>query len=194
MLTARFAEALSCAQDWHRSQMRKGSSTPYIAHLLSVAALVLEAGGTEDEAIAALLHDAIEDQGGSVVGETISAKFGPNVLAIVRECSDWDGDGAKPSWRQRKESFVASIAEISASGRLVAAADKLHNARDLREDYRVLGDGLWHRFNGGRTGTMWYYRAVADALEQALAPKRIVDELQRVVTELEELAAAGHKS
>jgi len=140
------------------------------------------------------LHDAIEDQGGSVVGETISAKFGPNVLAIVRECSDWDGDAAKPSWRQRKESFVASIAEISASGRLVVAADKLHNARDLREDYRVLGDGLWHRFNGGRTGTMWYYRAVADALEQALAPKRIVDELQRVVTELEELAAAGHKS
>ena len=194
MLTARFADALSCAQDWHRAQMRKGSSTPYIAHLLSVAALVLEAGGTEDEAIAALLHDAIEDQGGSVVGETISAKFGPNVLAIVRECSDWDGDAAKPSWRQRKESFVASIAEISASGRLVVAADKLNNARDLREDYRVLGDGLWHRFNGGRTGTMWYYRAVADALEQALAPKRIVDELQRVVTELEELAAAGHKS
>ena len=90
MLTARFADALSCAQDWHRAQMRKGSSTPYIAHLLSVAALVLEAGGTEDEAIAALLHDAIEDQGGSIVGETISTKFGPNVLAIVRECSDWN--------------------------------------------------------------------------------------------------------
>ena len=110
MLTARFADALSCAQDWHRAQMRKGSSTPYIAHLLSVAALVLEAGGTEDEAIAALLHDAIEDQGGSIVGETISTKFGPNVLAIVRECSDWNGDGAKPSWQQRKETFVASIA------------------------------------------------------------------------------------
>ena len=194
MLTARFADALSSAQNWHCAQMRKGSSTPYIAHLLSVAALVLEAGGTEDEAIAALLHDAIEDQGGSIVGETISTKFGPNVLAIVRECSDWNGDGAKPSWQQRKESFVASIAKISASGRLVAAADKLHNARDLREDYRVLGDGLWHRFNGGRTGTLWYYRAVADALEQVSAPKRIVEELQRIVTDLEELAAAGHKS
>ena len=82
MLTARFTDALSCAQDWHRAQKRKGSSTPYIAHLLSVAALVLEAGGTEDEAIAALLHDAIEDQGGSTLGETILVKFGPNVLAI----------------------------------------------------------------------------------------------------------------
>tara|TARA_A100000164_G_scaffold210456_1_gene186578 strand:+ start:312 stop:587 length:276 start_codon:yes stop_codon:yes gene_type:complete len=90
MLTARFADALSCAQDWHRAQMRKGRSTPYIAHLLSVVALVFEAGGTEDEAIAALLHDAIEDQGGSIVGETISTKSGPNVLAIVRECSDWN--------------------------------------------------------------------------------------------------------
>ena len=194
MLTARFADALSCTQDWHRAQMRKGSSTRYIGHLLSVAALVLEAGGTEDEAIAALLHDAIEDQVGSIVGEPISAKFGPNVLAIVREYSDWDGDGAKPSWQQRKERFVAPIAEISTSGRLVVAAEKLHNFRDLRKDHRVLGDGLWHTFNGGRTGTLSYYRAVADASEQASAPKRIVEELQRVVTDLEERAAAGHES
>ena len=91
-------------------QTRKGSSTPYIAHLLSVAAIVLKAGGTEDEAIAALLHDAIEDQGGSEVAEIILEKFGPAVLVVVRECCDWDG--AKLLWRQRKEEFVATIAKI----------------------------------------------------------------------------------
>ncbi len=140
------------------------------------------------------MHDAIEDQGGSTVGETILVKFGPNVLAIVRECSDWDVDGAKPSWQQRKERFVATIAEISTSGRFVVAADKSRNFRDLRKDHRVLGDGLWHTFNSGRTGTLWYYRSAAGALEQASAPKRIVEELQRFVINLEDLAAAGHGS
>ena len=131
-----------------------------------------------------LLHDAIEDQGGSTVGETISAKFGPNVLAIVRECSDWGGDGAKPSWRQLTESFVASIAEISAPRRLVAAADKLHNARDLREDYRVLGDGLWHRFNGGRTGTSRYYRAVATRLQVSATVANLLSEYRYFISQI----------
>ena len=126
------------------------------------------------------------------MGEIILEKFGPAVLVVVRECCDWDG--AKLLWRQRKEEFVASIAKISASGRLVASADKLHNARDLREDYRLLGHDIWRRFNGGRVGTLWYYRAVANALQQASAPKRIVDELERVVMELEELATKGQKT
>jgi (p)ppGpp synthase/HD superfamily hydrolase len=194
MLTARFFAALSCTQDWHRMQTRKGSSTPYIAHSLSVTALVLEAGGTEDDAIAALLYDAIEDQGESVVARIILEKFGPALLAVVREYSDWDGDGAKPSWRQCKEEFVASIAEISASGRLVASADKLHNARDLREDYRVLGQDIWCQFNGGLADTLWYYRAVTDALQQVSVPKRIVEELLRVVMELEALVATEQKT
>lgn len=192
-LSDRFADAFACAFDWHRNQCRKGNDTPYMAHLMAVAGLVLEAGGAEDEAIAALLHDAIEDQGGSELALKIEEKFGAGVLSIIRECSDWDGDGEKPAWRQRKQSFIGRIGDMSPSGRLVATADKLHNARDILEDYRVCGEALWERFNGGRDGTLWYYRAVTDALEATGTSNRMMSELQRVVAELERAAALGSK-
>lgn len=190
-LSERFDEALRVAHDLHRRQRRKGDDTPYIAHLLGVASLALEAGATEDEAIAALLHDAVEDQGGSRALGAIRDSFGPAVAAIVADCSDWDGDGERPAWRDRKERHIRHLAVASPSVLLVTAADKLHNARTLVVDYRRHGEALWSRFNGGRDGTLWYYRAIADALAGAGAPDDLVDQLQRVVAELGSLAATG---
>ena len=185
----RFEEALVFACRLHAGQRRKGRNTPYIAHLLGVASLVLEQGASEDEAIAALLHDAVEDQGGAPTRAEIARRFGETVAAIVDGCTDTDLV-PKPPWRTRKQAFVARLATASPSVRLVVAADKLYNARAVLEDYRLLGEGLWSRFTGGRAGSLWYYRAVADALRTA-APSPLVDELERVVTEIERLAAAG---
>lgn len=186
--TARFREALEYAVQLHERQRRKGSDTPYIAHLLSVTAIVLEHGGSEDEAIAALLHDAVEDQGGAPVREEIRRRFGPTVTAIVDGCSDSETI-PKPPWRERKEAFLAQLPAAGRSVHLVSAADKLHNARALFDDYREHGESLWERFNGGRAGTLWYYRAVTDALVSAI-PGPLVQKLERAVAELERVAAA----
>jgi GTP pyrophosphokinase len=186
-LSARFGEALAYAFELHANQHRKGSDVPYVAHLLSVAALVLEHGGSEDEAIAALLHDAVEDQGGAATSQAIDQCFGPEVAAIVEGCSDATGM-PKPPWRERKESFVTRLATARPAVHLVCAADKLHNARSLVDDYREQGEELWQRFSGGRTGTLWYYRAVAEALAGATC-QRLVRELTRAVNELEHMAS-----
>src|SRR5205085_8652461 len=178
-LTPRFEEALIYATHLHASQSRKGSATPYIAHLLAVTALVLENGGNEDEAIAALLHDAVEDQGGAATREEIRRHFGDKIVEIVDGCTDADII-PKPPWRRNKEAFIARLSEAPASVRLVVAADKLHNARSVLGDYRVLGESLWRRFNGGKDGTLWYYRAATDAL-QAARTTPLIDELDRVV-------------
>lgn len=188
MLTGRFERALVFATQLHRDQRRKGSGVPYISHLLAVCELTLEYGGDEDEAIAALLHDAIEDQGGSAAREEILRKFGPRVTEIVEGCTDTD-ESPKPAWRPRKELYIRHIAEASASVRLVSACDKLHNARSLVMDYRIYGEDLWSRFTGRRAGTLWYYRAMVNAL-RAAGPSPVVEELDRVVTELESLASA----
>jgi GTP pyrophosphokinase len=185
--TARFREALEYAVQLHERQRRKGSNTPYIAHLLSVTAIVLEHGGSEDEAIAALLHDAVEDQGGPPVREEIRRRFGPAVTNIVDGCSDSETI-PKPPWRERKEKFLAQLPAAGRSVQLVSAADKLHNARALVDDYREHGESLWDRFSGGRAGTLWYYRAVADALASAL-PGPLIQKLERAVSELERAAA-----
>lgn len=185
-LTARFEEALIYATRLHASQSRKGSATPYIAHLLAVTALVLENEGNEDEAIAALLHDAVEDQGGAVTREEIRRRFGDKIVEIVDGCTDADVI-PKPPWRPRKEAFIARLREAPASVRLVVAADKLHNARSVLGDYRVLGESLWRRFRGGKDGTLWYYRAATDAL-RAAGTTPLIEELNRVVSELEYLA------
>jgi GTP pyrophosphokinase len=190
-LSPRFDEALGYAATLHRDQARKGTQTPYVAHLLGVASLVLEHGGTEDEAIAALLHDSIEDQGIEHAPD-IQRRFGPAVYAIVAGCSDAAvSKGAeKPPWRARKEAYVAHVRGAGPSTRLVSAADKLHNARAVLSDYRELGEKLWDRFRGGRD-SLWYYRALVTAFregEQSAGLRRLVDELDRVVTELERAA------
>jgi (p)ppGpp synthase/HD superfamily hydrolase len=190
----RLANALGFATQLHATQKRKGSGVPYISHLLAVAAIVLEHGGTEDEAIAALLHDAVEDQGGQATLALIRDRYGDTVAAIVAGCTDTD-EVHKPSWRPRKERYLAHFADAPPSVLLVVAADKLHNARSVLADYRELGYALWPRFTGNRDGTLWYYRAVADALRARAQSgsdnlKKLVADLNRTVDELERAAAA----
>lgn len=169
-LTERFTDAVTYATRLHEDQLRKGTEIPYVAHLLSVTALVLEHGGTEDEAIAALLHDAVEDQGGAPTLEVIRAKFGDTVAATVDGCTDSaEAKGApKGPWKKRKQAYIDHIArEKDRSILLVSAADKLHNARALLGDYEDHGDALWDRFNAGRDDILWYYRELVDAFGQA---------------------------
>ena len=156
-LAERFEEALTFATRLHATQTRKGGDIPYIAHLLGVTSIALEYGATEDQAIAALLHDAMEDQGGRPTLEKIREKFGPEVADIVEHCSDSDVDtktGRKKPWRQRKKTYIENLSGAPPSVLLVSAADKLHNARTILADYRVLGDDLWPRFNGKKKGTL----------------------------------------
>lgn len=189
LLSSRFTLALSLACELHATQTRKGSGVPYVAHLLAVASLALEHGATEDEAIAALLHDALEDQGGEATAARIERELGAEVLAIVRACSDTT-EVPKPPWRERKERYLARLERAPSSVRLVSACDKLHNARSLLADYRVLGEELWGRFRGGREGTLWYYRAMLEAYA-AHGSSPLVDELRRTVEAMEALAGAA---
>jgi len=177
----KFDHALLYASRLHRDQVRKGTNVPYITHLLAVASIVGENGGTEDEVVAALLHDAPEDQGGEATLGDIHSRFGDEVAEIVDGCTDTYED-PKPPWRERKERYLAHLAEASDSVRLVSSADKLHNARTVLSDYRLLGDDLWNRFNGKKEGTLWYYRSITDTL-RGHGP--IAEELERVVAELE---------
>jgi len=155
---------------------------------LAVASLVIEHGGDEDEAIAALLHDAVEDQGGLETHDRIAARFGATVAEIVMGCSDSTIE-PKPPWRSRKEAYIAHIAAGAPdSVLLVSAADKLHNARAILTDYREQGEALWQRFTGGRAGTLWYYRALADVFA-ARGPEALAQELEAVVGEIEALTA-----
>ncbi len=186
-LSIHFEDALTFATRLHAGQLRKGTRVPYIAHLLAVAGIVLDYGGAETEAIAALLHDAVEDQGGPPTREEIRQRFGAEVAAIVDGCSDTDQE-PKPPWQARKEAYLADLPHESASVRLVSAADKLHNARDILAAYRSLGEALWGRFNGGREGTLWYYRALVRVYRATDTVPALVDELDRVVTDLEHLA------
>lgn len=188
-LSERFIDALNYGARLHLAQKRKGSETPYVAHLLGVCALVLEHGGTEDEAVAALLHDAVEDQGGPAMLAEIGVRFGEAVAEIVRACSD-ALTRPKPPWRERKERAIEEVPTASRSTLLVETADKLHNARAVLSDYRQVGEELWGRFMGKRAGTLWYYRAMTDALTKAF-PGPLADELERTVAELERLAAAA---
>jgi GTP pyrophosphokinase len=182
----RFEQALLLATRLHAGQTRKETDIPYIGHLLAVAGMVLENGGDEDAAIAALLHDAIEDQGHQITLDDIRARFGDPVADIVAGCTDAT-TYPKPPWRGRKETYLAHLRRASAAERLVSTADKLHNARAILADYRVLGEALWGRFNGGREGTLWYYRSLVQAL-RAAGPTPLLDELARVVEEIERLA------
>ncbi len=166
--------------------MRKGSGVPYISHLLSVTSLVLEDGGSEDEAIAALLHDAVEDQGGKKTLREIECRFSDNVARIVLGCTDTD-QTPKPPWRKRKEDYIAHLRNAPADVRRVSLADKLHNSRTILKDIARDGQGVWERFTGGQEGTLWYFRALVGCFRE-FGNSFLLDELERVVTELERLA------
>ncbi len=185
--TSRFEEALVFAARLHRGQTRKATDIPYVTHLLAVAAFVGEAGGTEDEAIAALLHDAVEDQGGQSTLDAIRARFGDTVADIVWGCSDTDVT-PKPPWRARKEAYIAHLEHASPSVLLVSCADKLHNARSLVTDVRAHGPTVWDRFTGGRDGSLWNLEALAAAYDRLGAPRRLVDDLHRALEELRALS------
>ncbi len=183
----RFEDAFVYAHQLHARQKRKGTHIPYIGHLLAVTAIVIENGGTEDEAIAALLHDAVEDQGGRKTREEIRRRFGEKVVSIVDGLTDTD-QTPKPPWRKRKEDYITHLSHASPSVILVSLADKLHNAQSILRDYRQVGEKVWDRFNGGKEGTLWYYRALANAF-RARGDSPLVQELNRVVSEIERLTS-----
>jgi GTP pyrophosphokinase len=190
-LTERFKEALALATDVHRGQSRKGTSVPYVSHVLGVCSLVLEDGGSEDEAIGALLHDAVEDGGGRPMLDEIRRRFGERVAEIVWACSDTD-ETPKPPWKERKTRYIEHVRQAGPDARRVSCADKLHNARSILRDYRALGERLWDRFTASGDETLWYYRELVAAFRQS-DRSPLVAELERVVSELvaERAARAG---
>ena len=183
ILTQRFTEAFAFASVVHSAQERKGTHIPYLSHLMAVASLVLEHGGDEDMAIAALLHDAPEDQGGYPMLDQIRARFGARVAKIVEACTDTFED-PKPAYRGRKERYIEHLADADRDACVVAAADKLHNGRAILADWRTEGAALWTRFNADSHTLHWYYREVANVLDRRLKSHRahsMVKELQDVV-------------
>ena len=182
-LTPRYERAFSLAADIHRDQPRKGSRVAYLSHLMSVSALVLEDGGTEDEAIAALLHDAVED-GPPTSRVAIETGFGPVVLDMVLSCTDDepDDDGVKRPWSTRKQEYLAHLPHASLGSLRVTAADKLHNARCIAADLRV--DDTWPKSNACVHQHLWYYASVYDAVQPRLPGSRTVTGLDRAVDEL----------
>jgi (p)ppGpp synthase/HD superfamily hydrolase len=185
-LTARFQNALVYAARVHARQFRKGTTRPYIGHLLGVTSIVLTHGGDEDEAIAALLHDAVEDQGGKPRLGEIRRKFGARVARIVEGCTDSDVE-PKPPWLERKKEYLRHLRHADASVRLVSAADKIYNARETLNDLRKHRDALWRRFKGGKQGTLWYYREVGKVLRRK-GPQELAAEFDRIVRELTRVA------
>lgn len=194
LLSDRFAEALTYALDHHRDHLRKGTQIPYASHLLAVASLVLDMEPThEDEAIAALLHDVVEDGGGERASREIRERFGADVQRMVLENSDsLTGDEQKADWRERKEAYVAAIAHKSPGALRVSVADKLHNARAILTDFRTHGEPLFGRFRQGEgDSVLWYYGALADAFagrSADLGPGGIVA-LRELRTTIESLRA-----
>ena len=191
----RFRDALVWAAELHEDQNRKGGTVPYVAHLLGVVSIVLEHGGSEDTAIAALLHDALEDQAHKMSEGEIRARFGEAVERMVVECSDGtpeeQQDRSHDRWFARKKKYIADIAGKSEGALMVSMADKLHNVRSMLEDYRAQGESLWERFTTGREGNLWYYGAMVDAYEKRVGRTRLWGELARTVSELRNLVEAA---
>ncbi|AGF53631.1 sll7077 (plasmid) [Synechocystis sp. PCC 6803] len=158
-LTPRFGDALVLANQLHAQQFRKGSPVPYISHLLGVTALVLEMGGNEDEAIAALLHDAVEDQGGEATLNVIREKFGETVAQLVLGCSD-SSTVPKPPWEERKQQHLQKMSRISLAVLKISLADTLHNARTIEIDLHRYGNDIWQKFSRSKSGIIWYYQSL----------------------------------
>ena len=193
----RFLSALSLAAALHAKQTRKSTDIPYISHLLGVTSITIDYGGNEDQAIAALLHDAPEDQGGEEVLENIRTRFGDVVADIVDHCTDaYARNGEeKPDWSVRKANYIANLRQASEPVRLVSAADKLHNARSILMDYRISGEAVFDRFKKKSAyHTLWYYRRLADVFLETEPSNPLMQELDRVVTEIErEVLVTGAK-
>jgi (p)ppGpp synthase/HD superfamily hydrolase len=186
VLGERFKAALTLAADLHHFHARKSTTVPYLSHLLSVAALVLEDGGDEDEAIAALLHDALEDCADQISAAEIEQSFGPRVRGLVEACTDTPPDfagGSKPGWKERKERYLDSV--TNGHGNRISLADKLHNARSILRDHRASPDTIWDRFSAEKEETLWYYRELVKAYRAGGASGFLVDELEHVVRKLE---------
>lgn len=190
-LSDRFIQALEFATSAHEGQARKGSDIPYVAHLLGVTAIVLEHGGDEDQAIAALLHDAIEDQGGDSMRQQIRERFGGRVTTMVDDCTDADVQ-PKPPWKERKLAYVAHISEAHADSLLVSMADKLHNSTAILRDFQRIGPTVFERFSAGPEDTLWYYRSLVDAFDERGLEgeaRALLEELRGIVGELERTVA-----
>lgn len=191
-LGPRFRRAFLFAAEMHSGQTRKASTTPYIAHLMGVASLVLEFGGNEDAATAALLHDVVEDCGGLPMLHEVQRQFGARVATIVEGCTDSFTEPKLP-WRERKETYLRHLKNADAETRLVSAADKLNNVRSILSDYRELGESIWARFNGGREGTLWYYRSLLKEFLR-IKPDRLIHELELAILELETSASLARRA
>jgi len=195
-LTTRFTSAVDYARHIH-IERRKGTDIPYMAHLLGVASLVMGEAGhagfpvTEDMVIAALLHDAAEDQGGLRRLQDIEQNFGPNVARMVEGLSDSlsEDSSKKQSWPERKQAYIERLRGEPADVRLISVADKIYNARAILEDYREIGPRVWERFKRGRAEQIWYFDELL-AVYKSTGTSRIVEELERVVEELRQISAA----
>lgn len=179
ILSTRFDQAVAYAHEAHALQLRKGTTTPYLSHLLGVASIVLDDGGDEDEAIAALLHDAAEDQGGRQRLEDIRSRFGDAVARIVEDCTDsWDTP--KQPWLERKQAYIQHARELGRPSLRVSAADKVHNAYAILRDLRNLGERVWERFSAPPDDVIAYYESLVRSYREA-GGGRLVDELERIV-------------
>ncbi|HET59355.1 MAG TPA: HD domain-containing protein [Chloroflexi bacterium] len=186
-LSDRFHQALSYAYELHKDQYRKDGITPYLSHLMAVSALALQYSATEDEAIAALLHDAVEDQGGLETLAIIRQQFGDHVAEIVLACSDREGE-PKPPWQDRKEKYLKHLEKTDESSLLVTCCDKLHNATDCLRTHRKIGTGLWQMFNATKEQTHWYYGEIANVIKKRRDeyPRltNLIDDVVRTIDEL----------
>jgi (p)ppGpp synthase/HD superfamily hydrolase len=183
MFSDRFFDAIRYASDAHAGQLRKGTTVPYFGHLMGVSSIVLDAGGDEDEAIAALLHDAAEDAGGRARLDDIRGRFGDRVARIVEACTDsWATP--KPPWMERKRAYVEHARTLAADELRVSAADKVHNAYAILRDLRVHGDSVWQRFTAPADDVLWYYESLVRAFREA-GGGPLVEELARIVRGIE---------
>jgi GTP pyrophosphokinase len=189
-LSPLFEAAIQFALTAHKNQLRKGTQVPYVSHLLAVASIVLDYGGDEDEAIAALLHDSVEDCG--VDSEEIRRRFGDKAANIVVACSDSleKNPDNKAVWRPRKEAYLEHLKTAPPSVLLVSAADKVHNVRSIVKDFREIGHTVWARFKGGKDGSLWYYQSLVEIFKQRGKHRMLVYELALTVAELQRLASS----
>lgn len=184
-LSRKFEHALTFANQVHAEQKRKDSGAPYFAHVIGVAALVLEDGGSEEEAIAALLHDTAEDQGGQAMLDEIAERFGDKISRIVSECSDTLVI-PKPPWRERKEAHIKKLRMAHPETIRIMLADKVYNSRNLLRGLQQRGEQVWGNFKGGRDGTLWYFKQMYATFALTCPPTNyLMDELARNIRRIE---------